>query len=151
MNYKCDYCRDPATLVKGKKIYPHRPDLYELFFWECEPCKAYVGTHKNNPKHKRLGRLANAELRQAKKRAHFAFDPLWRRGDMNRREAYKWISEELQILPRYCHIGMFNLKQCKKLIKICNNRNPTINTNQSHQAISEMFDGDEYLIQKYME
>lgn len=68
----CDYCGDAAKLVTGKAIYPHRPDLFRLHFWQCEPCGAYVGCHKkeggNGDGTKPLGRIANAELRAAKTR-----------------------------------------------------------------------------------
>jgi len=52
----------------------------------CRSCDAYVGVHKGTDKPK--GRLANAELREYKKKAHSAFDPLWRFGGMMRRQAY---------------------------------------------------------------
>lgn len=42
----CDYCGNKAAQVTGRKIYPHRPDLFSLRFWHCEPCKAWVGCHK---------------------------------------------------------------------------------------------------------
>lgn len=43
---KCDYCGNDAMLVSGRAIYPHRPDLFRLNFWQCAPCDAYVGCHK---------------------------------------------------------------------------------------------------------
>ena len=33
-------------LVTGATIYPHRHDLHALYFWQCQDCEAYVGTHK---------------------------------------------------------------------------------------------------------
>ena len=79
----CPYCGRHAVLVKGDVIYPHRPDLFEKNFWQCEPCGAYVGCHEANPKFgfdgtQPLGRLADAKLRKAKWDAHAVFDPLWR-------------------------------------------------------------------------
>jgi len=74
------YCRAAALLVSGAVLYPHREDLAELKFWQCEPCKAYVGCHRAGVGHgdgsKPLGTLANEELRRARNRAHAAFDPL---------------------------------------------------------------------------
>lgn len=58
----CSYCNNEAKLVSGNVIYPHRPDLAYLRFWQCAPCAAYVGCHKGTTKP--LGRIANAELRQ---------------------------------------------------------------------------------------
>ena len=70
----CPYCNNPAVLVGGDVIYPHRPDLYEKKFWQCDPCDAYVGCHRPGVGYgdgtRPLGRLANAELREAKKNVH---------------------------------------------------------------------------------
>jgi len=77
----CPYCQSAAKLVGGRAIYPHRPDLAAKRFWQCKPCDAYVGCHEagngQGDGTKPLGRLANAELRKAKKDAHYAFDRLW--------------------------------------------------------------------------
>jgi hypothetical protein len=69
--------------------------------------------------------LANAELRAWKKRAHKAFDPLWQReaafGTSNgkaRAEAYVWLAEQLGIPASACHIGMFGVEACKKVVAI---------------------------------
>ena len=64
MTVLCDYCGGAAKLVGGEVIYPHRPDLAELKFWHCAPCRAYVGCHRKNKKHGQdgmqpLGRLAS--------------------------------------------------------------------------------------------
>jgi hypothetical protein len=112
----CDYCGTSTTLVGGIKIYPHRKDLYERKFWLCEICGAYVGTYRNGSP---LGRLANAELRIEKRKAHKAFDPLWQKGKQSRSEAYIWLAKELEISEDQCHIGMFDLNTCKKAVSIC--------------------------------
>lgn len=120
---KCDYCGNAAKLVTGKAIYPHRPDLFRLNFWQCEPCVAYVGCHKkeggNGDGTKPLGRLANAELRAAKNRAHAAFDPLWRERGMKRHAAYGWLAEKLGVSKAECHIGMMDLDMCNRVAVVC--------------------------------
>jgi hypothetical protein len=122
MNVRCDYCGNPALLVSGSAIYPHRPDLKHLQFWNCEPCGAYVGCHKNSPRHVPLGRLANEELRTWKKQAHANFDPLWKTGLMKRRAAYAWLAEQMKLDFKSCHIGMFNVGQCKDVVRITKSR-----------------------------
>lgn len=109
----CDYCNRPAKLVTGKEIYPNRTDLKKIKIWSCEPCDAYVGTHKNTKDHKPLGRLANATLRSAKQKAHKEFDPLWKYGYMERKEAYRLLAEHLKIDGKDCHIGMFDVLTCQ--------------------------------------
>lgn len=113
----CHYCQEPAALVDGLAIYPHRPDLAELRFWQCVPCKAYVGCHKGTTTP--LGRLANADLRKAKTATHSAFDPLWKGGGMTRGEAYKWLQGAMNLTEEQCHIGEFNIGQCDQARWLC--------------------------------
>lgn len=120
----CDYCRQPAPLVTGRELYPHRPDLWEKNFYRCAPCDAHVGCHppEDSPRGGMgdgtvpLGRLANAELRRLKSAAHASFDPLWQGSRMRRRDAYLWLAQELGIEPHECHIGMFDEDQCRRAI-----------------------------------
>ncbi len=122
MTVICSYCNKPAELVTGKEIYPHRPDLYPKKFWRCRPCTAYVGCHKPNAGYgdgtRPLGRLANAELRAAKSAAHAAFDPVWQEGIVRRGSAYAWLADKLGIPPKECHIGEFDVEQCKRVVQI---------------------------------
>jgi hypothetical protein len=119
---KCAYCDGHAHLVTGAVIYPHRPDLASKKFWNCGPCKAYVGCHPISKHHKTddvpLGRLANAELRKLKSLAHAAFDPKWRFGGFTRKEAYGILADRLGIKRKDCHIGMFDEKTCREVIEI---------------------------------
>ena len=118
----CPYCGEPSKLVTGLVIYPHRPDLEDRYFYLCAPCEAFVGTHKGTKTP--LGRLANAELRTAKMAAHAAFDPLWQVGKKTRKEAYQWLAHEMGIFFKHCHIGEFDLEQCKQVIAICKKNVP---------------------------
>jgi len=119
----CPYCEAAAVLVDSAEVYRRSYGM----IWLCRPCKAWVGVHRDNPYHKPLGRLANAELRDWKKRAHAKFDPLWK-GKIRRdgcskskaREAgYKWLANQLEIRYRDCHIGMFDVEKCKKVVELC--------------------------------
>lgn len=107
--------------MSGETIYPHRPDLFALQFWCCVHCDAWVGCHRGTTKP--LGRLANAELRQAKQDAHVAFDALWRRttpaGTFDRGGAYTWLAQQLDIERADCHIGMMDVEQCRRVVEIC--------------------------------
>ena len=124
---KCPYCDGDAVLVTGEVIYPHRHDLNNLFFWSCDPCNAYVGCHKKGAPIGNtrsdgtvpLGRLANASLRKAKSLAHAAFDPLWKSKNISRRSAYQWLANELAIDINDCHIGMFDLEMCNRVVEVC--------------------------------
>src|ERR1043165_2750784 len=121
MTVTCPYCNSPAQLVTGVAIYPHRSDLHEKKFYLCPPCGAWVGCHHstNQP----LGRLANAELRQANIAAHAAFDRLWKQttptGTFDRSAAYQWLADQLGVPRSECHIGMFDVEQCRLVVAIC--------------------------------
>lgn len=111
----CPYCGAAAVLRDSIVIY--RVRSYGMI-WICFPCNAYVGCHKNSKDHAPLGRLANAELREWKMKAHAVFDPLWKTGTMKRKEAYKHLAGLLGISPGDTHIGMFDVDMCKKVIEV---------------------------------
>jgi hypothetical protein len=114
----CPYCLGRAVLADSAEVY--RGTSYG-FIWICRPCQAYVGTHKLSAVHFPLGRLANAELRAIKIKAHAAFDPRWRyrKTHGSRKDAYKWLAEQLGIPVKECHIGWFDVADCKRVIEVC--------------------------------
>lgn len=126
---ECPYCGGQAMLVNGSYIYPRRADLHNKQFWNCDPCKAYVGCHEKRYSHyfakgtMPLGRLANAELRSAKSAAHALFDPMWRKGNMTRGEAYAWLADKMGLPMEECHIGMFDVDKCKQVFAIVRAKN----------------------------
>lgn len=116
----CPYCNGNTVFVDSKEVYGKSYGMIYL----CRPCEAWVGVHKGTKN--ALGRLANSELRDAKKEAHFYFDKLWiekiKRGTLRRRarsKAYRWLSEELGTKPSETHIGWFDLEMCKKVVILC--------------------------------
>lgn len=72
-----------------------------------------------------LGPLANAELRDWKRRAHAAFDPIWRVHSHNKKKkaqarlaAYAALAKELGIPAQDCHIGMFSVDLCRRTVQV---------------------------------
>ena len=119
----CPYCITRARLVKGDVVYPMHTHLHDLNFWHCADCGAYVGCHKENSAMgydgtEPYGKLANKELRYARSAAHRAFDPVWEEGKNTRSFAYLWLADHLDISVKDCHIGMFDLEQCAKVIEL---------------------------------
>ena len=62
--------------------------------------------------------------------AHAAFDPLWQRKLLKlekikgskrraRGDGYYWLSQQLGIPFEDCHIGMFDVDMCKRVVEIC--------------------------------
>lgn len=109
----CPYCGTHPEYVDSSVIYGKSYGMIYL----CKPCDAYVGVHKGTDTP--LGRLANKELREWKKKAHEAFDPLWKHGGMKRSQAYEWLAGTLGIKKEHCHIGMFDVNYCKKTVEVC--------------------------------
>jgi len=121
----CPYCGSKTEYIDSIQVYRKS---YGMMFM-CFPCDAYVGTH--NETGEALGRLANAELREWKKRAHAYFDPIAKTklineiypiyisGVSNRQKAYQWLSGKMDLKKEYCHVGMFDIDQCKQVIEIC--------------------------------
>jgi len=121
----CPYCGSEVILIDSALIYNGRG--YGPV-WVCSKypeCDAYVGCHKGTTKP--LGRLANRELRTAKMAAHKAFDVLWQRraatGRTNRKGArtrgYYWLAEQLKMPRSKCHIGMMDVNDCIRVVKVC--------------------------------
>lgn len=115
----CPYCGGAPEKVDSSEIYGKSYGPIML----CRPCRAWVGFHKDG---RVLGRLANAELREAKKAAHASFDELWRRKiakgftkPIARALAYKWLSESMGTPPEHTHIGMFDAEQCGRVVELC--------------------------------
>lgn len=119
----CSYCGNKSELVDSERVYGRSYGMMYLCA-NYPVCDAYVGCHPGTDKP--LGRLANAELREWKKKAHAAFDPLWRnrvqgRQQMKRSEAYAWLAKELGLERERTHIGMFDVLQCKQVVELCMN------------------------------
>lgn len=119
MSVLCPYCDREAKLVSGVTVYPSRADLRDRLFWRCAPCDAHVGTHADSThRHVPLGSLANAELREWRRRAHTLFDPLWQQGNnpLTRAQAYEWLRKFMGLTRHEAHIGAFGLAQCQRLV-----------------------------------
>ena len=126
----CPYCGSKAIFTSSTRVYGGR-DFGMLYLCPSYPaCDSYVGVHKGTDKP--LGRMANKELRKWKNAAHAAFDPLWQ-AKLERRRAergkypkgrargsgYKWLAGQLGIPIQECHIAMFDVEMCKRVVEVC--------------------------------
>lgn len=116
----CPYCKKASTLYEDSGVVYHGRNFGPVY--ACLPCEAWVGCHKGttNP----MGRLANKELRDWKRKAHNYFDPLWKarraQGVKNARsKGYAWLAAGMRLKPEECHIGMFDVAQCKEVVALC--------------------------------
>ena len=51
-------------------------------------------------------------------RAHTAFDPFWQAEGMTRKQAYQWLADQLGLNQEQCHIGMFDVAQCQRVVEV---------------------------------
>lgn len=115
---KCPYCHSTAILTPARKIYG--PDTKEEWLYVCShypECNSYVGVHKGTKRP--MGTLANGDLRNKRIKAHKMFDLIWRSNVMNRKNAYRWMSDKLCIPSEHAHIGCFSEYMCDQLIDAC--------------------------------
>ena len=92
----CCNCKEEvdAVLVTGAGIYPHRPDLKKLPFWQCKACNAFVGCHhKTKDRTRPLGFIPSVAVKEARKKVHRIIDPLWQSGKISRRQLYAALSK----------------------------------------------------------
>lgn len=115
INVRCPYCNRAAEFRESSASIYHGKDYGPIYI--CESCQAWCGCHKGTQTP--LGRLANAELRAAKMAAHAAFDPHWKGTKIPRGVAYLYLSRALGIDQNDCHIGMFDVAMCKRVVEVC--------------------------------
>lgn len=111
----CRHCEGPVTIAPNEHVYG-RPFGDWPWVYICLECAAYVGLHPFTAIP--LGTLATSPIRAARKRAKTAFNPLWEGegASMSRDEAYAWLSDALKIKPAICHIAMFDVDDCERVI-----------------------------------
>lgn len=126
---KCPYCGGKAQLRDASSIYHSFKYRGKMFVCENFPkCDSYVGCHPNTTKP--LGRMANKKLRTMKSKAHEYFDPLWKKRvfarkkslSYNRTKAYQWLAEQLDLPESKCHIGLFDVDMCRKVMDVCSKK-----------------------------
>lgn len=91
-------------------------------FWACTGyprCKGRHGAHQATGLP--LGTPTDEAGIEARKRAHAAFDPIWKSGDMRRHEAYLWLTRALGA-TKQVHIGDMSKEDCERVIRLCLDR-----------------------------
>jgi hypothetical protein len=108
----CPYCGKEAKWCENKEIYGKNYGKSYMCYY-CKECNAYVGCHKNT--RKPLGTMANAELREWRKKAHANIDPLWKSGSIKRKTVYKLLNK---FFGKEIHIGGSDIEMCKRISAI---------------------------------
>lgn len=111
----CRYCGSPVVYTSNAEIYGKEYGTGKCYL--CRNCKAFVGVHPGTDTP--LGTLANEELREWRKEAHFWFDRIWKKPTRitTRYNAYGYLARKMGLSREETHIGMFEIEQCKKVIE----------------------------------
>lgn len=64
-----------------------------------------------------MGFPADRATRQARVRAHYVFDALWKTGRMSRDRAYVVLQKIMRKSEEDAHIGKLTREECERLIK----------------------------------
>lgn len=115
----CPHCGSAVKIVRNDEIYNGQSFGEWPWAYKCDGnfCDAYVGMHPftDIP----LGTLATHAMRDARKRAKAAFNPIWQDGGMTRSEAYAWLAKQLDIANvEECHIGWFDVDMCNRVVQV---------------------------------
>lgn len=62
--------------------------------------------------------LTDAETHAARKAAHAAFDPLWKRNIVSRGTAYKLLADAMGMTRTECHMKLMTAEQAKRVPNI---------------------------------
>lgn len=110
----CNICGAPVKLVGNEQIYGRKYGSGLAYL--CTGCGAFVGTHRPRPR-EAFGILANAEMREWRKKCHSRFDSMWRTASQ-RRYMYARLAEKLSIPVSDCHFGYFDLPTLKRAYQL---------------------------------
>lgn len=111
---KCNLCGGKVIFTSNAMIYGKDYGSGKCYL--CTSCGAYVGTHKPRPD-EAMGILADAEMREMKRKCHDKFDRLWRfestrkKRHMLRNMAYSTLAKKMNIPVEQCHFGYFDMDQ----------------------------------------
>lgn len=113
----CPYCQAPVVIKGHAEIYNGRAYGEWPWVYGCSACDARVGMHPftNLP----LGTLANEQLRKAREQHKKPFEAIWREKHLSRKDAYRWLAEQLGITTAECHFGLFDQERCALAGTVC--------------------------------
>lgn len=114
----CPECGAPLVL---------KPSRFGKFYgcsrWAETQCP---GSHGAHPDGRPLGIPADRATKEARIRAHDAFDELWKgaeRRNRARTAAYRWLAQEMGLAE--VHIGALSIEECERVIRILEEKQST--------------------------
>jgi ssDNA-binding Zn-finger/Zn-ribbon topoisomerase 1 len=114
---KCPQCGAPMLLRENRHIFYPRGTPRK--FYGCSNYPACLSTHAAHPNGEPCGTPGDRVTREARGRAHQAFDRLWdprRGGTMDRHQAYRLIARLMGMEEEQAHIANMSEQQCERLV-----------------------------------
>lgn len=108
----CPDCGAPMRLLVSREGGPPYYGCSRFAETRCP------GAHGADLKGAPLGVPGNRATRDARRRAHDAFDPLWRELGMDRGAAYRLLEARMGLGATDGHIGRMTIEQCEQVIAI---------------------------------
>ncbi len=113
----CAYCGAVPELRTAREVFGEQATGNGRYY-VCPGCGARVGCHRYSDQ--AMGRVASAELRKLRERAHKVFDLVWRDGHKRSRyNAYSWLALRLGMPRHLVHMGYFDEGECRRVTTIC--------------------------------
>ncbi len=109
----CRYCGGKIVKTHSNVLYRKGKESIYL----CTMCNAYVGCYKGTDQP--MGKVANTVLRLKRQETHQVFDRFWKGCGWTRSAAYRWLAGELRLPVGEAHIGMMEMDDCEKVIRLC--------------------------------
>lgn len=109
---KCRYCAGVVVIAHHENVYGKKSGGRWPWRYVCQDCSASVGMHTGTAIP--LGTLANASLREARRRGKAPFSKLERMKLVKRRDLYASLARHLGLHVDRCHFAMFEAKQCEQ-------------------------------------
>lgn len=126
----CPIHHTPGELVTTEAFYGR--DYNGKRLWRCpvEGCDVRVGAHPDGTP---LGTMATAEMRQARIKAHAAFDGWWKSQGMKRGAAYRELSTRLGVNGHGgAHISQMTVEECARVVALF--QSPDVDEVEAHGA-----------------
>lgn len=112
---RCGDCGSPMVL-RVSTWYKY-PSGAPRKFWQCSrapACRGCLGAHPSGAPH---GTPADYDTRQARKRAHIAFDAAADARGLDVKARYRWLQELTGLSMKAAHIAKFSREECEALIE----------------------------------
>jgi ssDNA-binding Zn-finger/Zn-ribbon topoisomerase 1 len=97
---------------------------FERWFYGCSnypDCNGVLPANRNGSPR---GKPRTRELQGWRKKAHNAFDPLWKDGHCTRPEAYLWLQAVMDMTKDEAHMFMMDMTNCKKVVEAVRTHGP---------------------------